>query len=58
MQREEAYKAVLPRVLLLLTAYEFKCSLLDNVTQKSKECHFYLLFADLVNLPNLSCNIL
>lgn len=42
MQREEAYKAVLPRVLLLLMAYEFKCSLLDNVTQKSKECHFYL----------------
>lgn len=58
MQREEAYKAVLPRVSLLLMAYEFKCSLLDEVTQESKECHFYLLFADLLILPNLSCNIL
>lgn len=58
MPREEAYKAVLPRVSLLLMAEEFRCSLPDNVTQKSKDCHFYLLFADLVNLPNLSRSIL
>lgn len=61
MHRGEAYKAVLPHVSLLLMAHEFRCSLLDDVTQKSKVCHlgnFFLPFANFVSFPNLSCDIL
>jgi len=58
MHRGEACKVVLPHVSLLLMAYKFRCSLLDDVTQKSKACHCFLPFADLVSFPNLSCNIL
>lgn len=36
MHRGEAYKAVLSQVSLLLMASEFKCSLLDDVSQKVK----------------------
>lgn len=48
--RGEACKSVLPRVSLLLMACEFRCSLLDLF-------NFSLPFANLLRLPNLSCNI-
>lgn len=48
--RGEACKSVLPRVSLLLMACEFRCSLLELF-------NFSLPFANLLRLPNLSCNI-